>query len=233
MAQYSKEEIKTGSFVLIALTAFLFLLFMVGAFRTTAGTYSVQVSFNFISGLETGAPVRFAGHEVGKVRRLEIQEGVEKGHVIVTLSVKDKVVLREDSKAYIDTLGLMGEKYIEITPGSISSSRLELGALITGEDPVAIYELTNKMMSVVDKVDTTLVVMEELLKNSNEMLVENRNEIKVVIENLEEISHDAKSLTKDLRRHPWKLLRKHTNKIEGEEDTSKTSSSRKRFLGIF
>jgi len=121
MAQYSKEELKTGSFVFIAVAAFLFLLFMVGAFRTTAGTYSVKISFNFISGLETGAPVRFAGHEVGKVRRLEIQEGVAEGHVVVTLSVKDKVVLREDSKAYIDTLGLMGEKYIEITPQLLPS----------------------------------------------------------------------------------------------------------------
>jgi len=232
MAQYSKEELKTGSFVLSALLAFLFLLFMVGAFRTTAGTYPVTVSFNFISGLEVGAPVRFAGHEVGKVNKLEIQEGLEKGHVLATISVKDKVVLREDSKAYIDTLGLMGEKYIEVTPGSTSSPRLESDALLVGTDPVAMYELTNKAMNVVDKVDTTLAVMEKLLINSNEMIEENREDIKTVITNLEEISGDAKSLTKDLRRHPWKLLRKHTNKIE-EDKSEQTSAPRKRFLGIF
>ena len=126
----------------------------------------------------------------------------------------------------------MGEKYVELTPGSLDAARLESDARIEGEDPIAMHQLTGKAMQVVEKVDNTLVVMEELLKNSNEMISENRSEINTVIKNLEIISNDAKSLTKDLRRHPWKLLRKHTNKIEGEEP-SKSSTPRKRFLGIF
>jgi phospholipid/cholesterol/gamma-HCH transport system substrate-binding protein len=163
MNKYSKEEVKVGAFVLAGTAALLFILFMMGAFRSTAGTYPVRILYNYISGLEKGAPVRFAGAEVGKVERVEVLNSSEKSNVAVIVSVREGVELRKDSTAYIDTLGLMGEKYVEITPGTEDSHVLGKNEALVGQDPVAINTLYQKGIEIADKVDKNLVLMESLL----------------------------------------------------------------------
>lgn len=229
---YSKNEIKIGTFVLIAVIVFLFLLFMIGAFRTTAGTYPVKVHYDFISGLETGAPVRFAGAEVGKVEKIEILPSVHESNIQVTISVKDKVALREDSHAYIDTLGLMGEKYVELTPGTTNAPVLERGATILGKDPLAMHALYDRGMDIANKLDKTLVEMEGLFQNANELIKDNRSEIDSVIENLKDISEEAKILAADLKANPWKLFWK-TKEKKPESETETEKKPRKKFLWIF
>ena len=224
MANYSKDEIKTGSFALIAVIVFLFLLFMVGAFRTSAGTYPVKVLFNFISGLETGATVRFAGMDVGRVEKVEILPSSSKANIQATISVDKRIILREDSEAYIDTLGLMGGKYIEVTPGTVDAGELEPGATLRGEDPLAMRTLYKRGMDVADK-------LEELLKNSNGIMEDNRDGIKVIVENIEAVSADAKYLAADLKNNPWKLFWK--GKEKKPSDKKSATKSRKKFLGIF
>lgn len=242
MSKYSQEEVKVGSFVLISVTALLFILFMVGAFRSTAGTYPVRVLYNYISGLEKGAPVRFAGAEVGKVEKVDILPSWEKSNIAVTLSVRNGVALHKDSEAYIDTLGLMGEKYVEITPGTEKSPVLEQGTALLGQDPVAMNTLYKKGMDIADKVDKNLVVMEKLLNNTNDLIGGNKKDIQVTISNLKDISVEMKSLASDIKRNPWKLLRKtKEKKVETEAAVQPAAASssgavsvkRARFLGIF
>jgi phospholipid/cholesterol/gamma-HCH transport system substrate-binding protein len=226
---YSKTEVKTGTFVLVAVIVLLFLLFMIGAFRTTAGTYPVKVYYDFISGLEAGAPVRFAGAEVGKVEKIEILPSDHESNIQVTISVKDKVSLREDSHAYIDTLGLMGEKYVELTPGTTNTEILKRGAAIQGKDPLAMHTLYDRGMDIANKLDTTLVEMEGLFQNANSVIEDNRSEIDTVIQNLKDISEEAKVLAADLKANPWKLFWKTKEKKPADEP----KKPRKKFLGIF
>jgi len=230
MSKYSKDEVKTGLFVLAAVIVFFFLLFMIGAFRTTHGTYPVKILFNFISGLESGAPVRFGGAEVGKVEKVEILPSHEKANIQVTVSVGKNIVLHEDSEVYIDTLGLMGEKYVEVTPGTIDSGILEPGATLKGQDPLAMHTLYKKGMGIAKKLDSTLVELESLLENSNEMIKENRSAIKGIINNIEHVGVDAKSLAGDLKANPWKLFWKTKEKDPNAKTEKK---ERKKFLGIF
>jgi len=227
MSQYTKEELKTGSFALLAFAAFLFMLFMIGAFRTTAGTYPIKIHYNYISGLEKGAPVRFAGHEVGKVEGVEILSNPNGANLEVSISVKKNIVLHADSEAYIDTLGLMGEKYVELTPGSSNSPELTADDILIGEDPLAIHNLVKKGMQIADKVDNALVTTESLLANANGLVADNRESIDEIILNLRDVSIEAKELARDLKLHPWKLLRK------GKEKKPSGEKSRSKFLGIF
>jgi len=245
MSKYSQEEVKVGGFVLISVAALLFILFMVGAFRSTAGTYPVRILYNFISGLEKGAPVRFAGAEVGKVEKVEILTSAEKANIAVTISVRDGVKLRKDSEAYIDTLGLMGEKYVEITPGTEASPVLATDEALVGQDPLAMNTLYKKGMSIADKVDKNLVVMEKLLNNTNDLIGGNKEDIQVTISNMKDISVEMKSLASDIKRNPWKLLRKTKEKKTDEPQVAPLSTpavavtssaapvKRTRFLGIF
>jgi len=242
MSKYSKEEVKVGSFVLMGVAALLFILFMMGAFRSTAGTYPVRILYNYISGLEKGAPVRYAGAEVGKVEKVEILTSSDKSNIAVTLSVRDGIKIRKDSEAYIDTLGLMGEKYVELTPGTEGSPVVARGETLIGEDPMSINSFYKKGMAIADKVDKNLVLMESFLQDSNELVGSNKEDIRIMIGNLKDISIEAKELAGDLKRNPWKLLRKTKEKkaepavdksAGSEAQTTPLPAQRSRFLGIF
>ena len=94
--------------IAVCIILFLVLLFSVGNFRMTANTYKLKILFNFISGLEASAPVRFAGAEVGKVEKIEILDDKGDAYIGVTIRVDKKARINKDSKVIIDTLGMMG-----------------------------------------------------------------------------------------------------------------------------
>jgi phospholipid/cholesterol/gamma-HCH transport system substrate-binding protein len=235
MSQYSKDEIKVGSFVFAAVVAFLFILFMMGTFRAMSGTYPLKVKFNFISGLQKGAPVRFAGAMVGKVQKVEIISNHGEGNVQVLLSMNKNVRIKKDSEIRIDTLGLMGEKYIEISPGTADAADIQAGAVLTGEDPVAMSVISKRVLELADKVDANLNVMEKFLDNSNQLVEENRSSLRDTVSNLRDISAEAKVLAKDLKANPWKLFWKTKEKKAGETESAQQEPAPKRgkFLGIF
>jgi phospholipid/cholesterol/gamma-HCH transport system substrate-binding protein len=113
---YSSSEIKSGFFVLVSGLLLLVLTFVVGGyFKKGANEWKVQ--FSYLSGLSDSAPVYYAGREVGKVDSIQILRG-ESRPVLVTVKVSNDAYVRKDSVAYIDTLGMMGEKFIEISVGS-------------------------------------------------------------------------------------------------------------------
>jgi phospholipid/cholesterol/gamma-HCH transport system substrate-binding protein len=234
MSKYSADEVKTGVFVAVAIAVFLFLLFMIGAFRSSAGSYPVKLHFNFISGLQKGAPVRFAGAMAGKVEKIEIASDAAKSNIEVVISVNKNVTLHENSEAYIDTLGLMGEKYIELTPGSSGTPVLKPESILIGQDPLAMHELYKKGMSIADRMDKTLVTMESLLANSNDVVKDNRGEINETMKNLKDISVEMKAFAKDLKANPWKLFWKgKEKKVSEEKNEAAAPAARKKFLGIF
>lgn len=200
--------------IAVSIALFLVLLFSVGKFRVTADTYTVRVLFNFISGLETNAPVRFAGAEVGKVEKIEIldvkeqEQEKEEGFIAVTIRVDKKARLSKDSEAIIDTLGMMGEKYIELSPGSKGSPLLESGDTIRGTDPIAMSELFKKVKKIGDELDETIIKLKSLITEADDILKCNRGHIDDIFANVDQSSIYFKAMTRDLRWHPWKLLAK-------------------------
>jgi len=76
--------------------------------------YEVQAAFSNGSGLCAGTPVLIAGVQVGRVRSV----GLEDYEAKVRMVIRRGVVLQKDTIAAIKTKGLIGEKYIELTPGA-------------------------------------------------------------------------------------------------------------------
>lgn len=205
---YTKYEIKSGMMIAVCIAIFLFLIFSVGKFRVTAKTYQLKVLFNFISGLEESAPVRFAGTKVGKVEKIEILDSGSEGYIAVGIRVDDRARVKQDSKFIIDTLGMMGEKYIEISPGSKDSPLAKPGDTLRGIDPIAMSEIFDKINNIADETNKTVVVLRSLLADTDDTLKYNRGHIDDIISNLDKSSVYFKAMTRDLRWHPWKLLKK-------------------------
>jgi phospholipid/cholesterol/gamma-HCH transport system substrate-binding protein len=92
--------------------------------------YEVQASFSNAGGLHPGTPVVIAGVEIGRVKSV----GLEEYEAKVRMVIEPGVVLQKDTIASIKTKGLIGEKYIEITPGA-SDNRIKAGGVIRDTQP--------------------------------------------------------------------------------------------------
>jgi len=203
---YSSSEIKSGFFVLVTIILLLVLTFVVGGYFKKGGD-EWKVQFGYLNGLSDEAPVYYAGREVGKVDHIEILPG-EPRPVMVTVKISKEAFVRKDSVAYIDTLGMMGEKFIEISIGSQDAPAMEAGQVIKGQDPIPMHVLIRKMNLLADEVTQMTDSLNPLLKTTNDIVEGNKEEIAKSISNLHEVTANLRDMTADLKLHPWRLIRK-------------------------
>ncbi len=116
MAKKSFSNIKLGAFVLAALAFLILLLYMIGKNRNLFGsTFAVKARFRNVQGLTPGNNVRYAGIQVGTVKKVYI---LEDGRVEVELLIENKMkqYIRKNASVTIATDGLMGNKVLNIVP---------------------------------------------------------------------------------------------------------------------
>ena len=118
MAQRT-TDIVVGLFILAGGLALLVLALQVSGltFRPGVQTYSVYAYFNDAGGLTPRARVSMAGVTVGKVREISLDEETFQARVVIDLEA-DYDSIPADSSAIIRTSGLLGEQYIDISPGA-------------------------------------------------------------------------------------------------------------------
>ena len=124
-------ELIVGIFLAIGITAMAYLSIRIARKELFhAHGYSVQAVFTNCSGLRPGSSVMIAGVEVGRVRRISLQDYEAK----VELVLNPNVSLQKDSIASIKTKGLIGEKYVELSPGGADET-IPPGGLIRDTEP--------------------------------------------------------------------------------------------------
>jgi phospholipid/cholesterol/gamma-HCH transport system substrate-binding protein len=107
-------EITVGLFVVLGLAALAYLSIKLGQIQIGSGnTYTLTAVFSTVAGLQPGAGIEVAGVQIGRVEKIDLQDFEAK----VTLRLDTSVQLQEDAIASIRTRGLIGEKYVRITPG--------------------------------------------------------------------------------------------------------------------
>ncbi len=107
-------EITVGVFVLLGLLAMAYISIQLGQIPLGRGdTYHVTAIFSTAGGLQRGADVQIAGVPVGRVEKIRLEDY----EAVVSMRIDGFVELQEDAIASIKTRGLIGEKYIRITPG--------------------------------------------------------------------------------------------------------------------
>lgn len=205
------NELKVGIMVLASLLILGVLFFKMGNFDFTKSGYQVNVLFNFAGGIAKNAPVRLLGVEVGKVESIDLQYGDET-KVLLTLWLDESVKIRMDAKAYVSALGLMGEKYIELNPGSDKAPFLQPGSTIVGEDPFQMETFTEKSEEIMEKLSKALTDVRSLTTNVDGMVTENRDQVHKILANVEETTENLKELSGDLKKNPWKIIWKTKEK---------------------
>jgi phospholipid/cholesterol/gamma-HCH transport system substrate-binding protein len=136
-------EIFVGLFMVIGFLCFAWLSVRLGDVSLWSGeTYPVSARFGSISGLQTGATVEIAGVPVGKVIRIQLDP--TDYAAIVELAIDLPVKLQEDSIASIRTAGIIGDRFISISPGGASELIPPGGTIRETESAINLEELVSK-----------------------------------------------------------------------------------------
>ena len=107
-------ELAVGVFMIIGIICLGYLSIKLGKMEVFGDKgYEIQAIFSNSGGLKSGSSVVIAGVEVGRVKRVALDDYQAK----VVLNIPLNVKIQEDAIASIKTKGLIGEKYVEITPG--------------------------------------------------------------------------------------------------------------------
>jgi phospholipid/cholesterol/gamma-HCH transport system substrate-binding protein len=131
-------QLRIGGLVLIGILLFIGFVLSVGKRSALfEERYSLWTSFSSAEGLAVGAPVRLAGVTVGNITRIGFGPNPRDRRLAVTLTVERRVQerIRQDSVASIGTIGLVGDKVLDLTVGSYDRPVLQAGAQIAAVDP--------------------------------------------------------------------------------------------------
>jgi phospholipid/cholesterol/gamma-HCH transport system substrate-binding protein len=122
------RETVVGVFVLIGLLCVGYLTIKLGRMEVLSDEgYRVVARFSSVSGLRVGAEVEIAGVPVGKVAAIELDKA--SSAAVVALRLQPRLQLAEDTIAAIKTSGLIGDKYVNLSPGG-SPDMIEQGGEI-------------------------------------------------------------------------------------------------------
>jgi phospholipid/cholesterol/gamma-HCH transport system substrate-binding protein len=144
MNGHGTRDFVTGLFVLAGLGALLYLSFSVGGIQYKGGGgLAVYALFDQIAGLKPKSPVEIAGVRVGQVSRISLDDSFR---ARVDLDLDASLKLPVDSSAAIVTAGILGDRYIQLTPGA-EDEVLKAGEQIPyTENAIVLERLIGKFM---------------------------------------------------------------------------------------
>jgi len=182
-----KREFKVGLFLAIALFIMATVIFIVGdltvLFRKPG--YVLYADFETAAGLEKRTIVKMAGVSVGYVKEIRLKDV----RAELAFNIDSDVKIYKDSQAMMASLGLLGEKYIEIVPGK-GPEICQPGDTIGSISPVSFDQLGNLMMSIGDEIKGVSVSLRELVGGE-----EPRSNLHATLRNLSDLTQDLKEFT--------------------------------------
>ncbi|SPF41190.1 Mammalian cell entry related domain protein [Syntrophobacter sp. SbD1] len=135
-------EFGVGLFLIIGVFCLGYLSFSLGNLSIGNSRYELVAAFPTVSGLKNKAQVTMAGVGIGEVKSVRLKDS----HAEVTLSINKNVKLEEDSIASIKTMGIIGDKYVSITPGASESYIQNGGTIRETQPPIDIESLISKFV---------------------------------------------------------------------------------------
>jgi phospholipid/cholesterol/gamma-HCH transport system substrate-binding protein len=161
------KAFRVGLFVAAALAIFAAGVFLIGNREFLfQSTYRLNADFPNVAGLVAGADVRVGGLHEGTVRRIDLpQRPDEKVRVEMDLDRQTRGVVKKDSVASIETEGLVGDEYVEVSFGSDSGVPVNSGDTIQSQAPVNIGELIKKTDGILDSAKGAVDNVDQLASN--------------------------------------------------------------------
>lgn len=145
MGQNKSKYIKLGLFIASGLVLFIVAIFYIGSKENLfSNTFDIYTIFSNVSGLSQGSSVQYAGINVGTIKSIEI---VSSNKVKVNISIVSDVkkFIKKDSEATINSDGLVGNKILVITSGTVNSPGIESGDSVHSVNPISFADIINNL----------------------------------------------------------------------------------------
>lgn len=138
-----KMETTVGIFVVIGILCLGYITVKLGNLSLiNSDTFSLYTKFTSVSGLRAGNAVEIFGIEVGRVGKLSMDQ--DKQVAVVELKINKDVVIYADAIASVKTSGLIGDRYVQISPGGAEEKLNNGDSIIETEAPIDLQELISK-----------------------------------------------------------------------------------------
>ena len=150
---------RLGVFIVSTLAVLAAGVFLIGSrqFLFTS-TYEIEATFKNVAGLNTGGEVRVGGIHKGTVKQIQLPADPNgEVKVVMALEKSTRKVIRRDSVASIETEGLLGSKYVEISFGSDSAPAIEDRSSIDGAATLDVSDLMKKTNDILDTTKQTML----------------------------------------------------------------------------
>ncbi|MCH7571764.1 MAG: MCE family protein [Planctomycetes bacterium] len=218
--RHNNFELKVGLFAFIVLLILFMIIFSIGDFYLFNPGYTFTVRFNTANGMEIGAPVHVAGVVSGEVKGITVNFKEGKTYVDLLVWIKKATRVPNNSISEIKTLGLLGEKYMDIFPGENPERFLGKGDLLIGDDPISMDNLISKGHDLTSQLEAAAksfhAILQKIEKGEGTLG-------KLVVE--DKLHRDIEEMVSDIKRHPWKLLRRGRTKDDKRENREKENKS--------
>jgi phospholipid/cholesterol/gamma-HCH transport system substrate-binding protein len=140
---YKTSEVVVGLFVLVGIICLGYLAIKLGKLEILSDSgYPLYADFPTVAGLKRGDPVEIAGVKVGRVESL----GLADDRARLKLRVDDGVKVQEDAIASVRARGLIGDKFVLISPGGSDKIIPSGGKIRETESPPDIPDLIGKLV---------------------------------------------------------------------------------------
>ena len=171
----SRFAIKVGLFVFVSagLVALLILNFSNGITLFNP-TYKLRIILPNAAGLKPAADVMMAGLSIGKVSEMSLADNDRSVEITVKILDKYKNKIRKDAQIHIDSLGFLGDQYVEVsspTDNALAPTNetayLQDGDTVTGEPVFNMTEAVKSISGVVDQARKTMKDLDQAITNVN------------------------------------------------------------------
>jgi phospholipid/cholesterol/gamma-HCH transport system substrate-binding protein len=201
VAQKRSVEIRVGIFFAVCLVLLAALIWKFGKYQPLAGNgYEINVVFSSVGGIVEDASVLYGGIKVGTVRTITLDQTGEL-KVIVKLSIRNGVKIRKDAKFDINTSGLLGDRYIDVTPRGATAAFLKPGDTVEGSTSVELSEAIHSVVDVLHQAAGTIERVDKAIQRIDETVLSRPtlDHIDSALVNIDTVSSNAVGLTVSLR----------------------------------
>ncbi len=165
------RNFRVGIFIVVTMAILAVFVFMVGSRESLfRSNYSVRADFANVSGLNEGADVRVGGIRKGAVKSISLPKRPdEKIVVLMDLAKETQSIVKLDSVAAIKSEGMLGDKYIEVSFGTVNAAQLKGGETIGSQPPIDVSDLFAKTNQILDTTQGALENIQGATANINEI----------------------------------------------------------------
>ncbi len=136
-----KIEISVGIFMMAGMACLVYLSVNLGGIDLFGSdSFTIDARFGSVEGLEVAASVEIAGVSVGKVKKIALEDN----EALVYMEIKNGIQITDDTIASIRTKGVIGDKFVKLSPGGSDELLKDKDSLMDTESAISLEELVSK-----------------------------------------------------------------------------------------